>query len=71
MPVAAQDPRGATSEIRRLGGHPDIVQVLVSTGGQRLYGHPVHHRSAKRARRSACRWRPTRRRARNRRGCAF
>jgi uncharacterized protein len=57
--VAPQDPHGAAKEIRRLGGHPDIVRVLVSTGAQRPYGDPFYHRSGKRARRSACRWRPT------------
>jgi predicted TIM-barrel fold metal-dependent hydrolase len=41
--VAPQDPEGAAREIRRLGGHPDIVQVLVSTGAQRPYGDPFYH----------------------------
>ncbi len=41
--VAPQDPAGAAAEIRRLGGHPDIVQVLVSTGSQRPYGDPFYH----------------------------
>jgi predicted TIM-barrel fold metal-dependent hydrolase len=41
--VAPQDPEGAAREIRRLGGHPDIVQVLVSTGSQRPYGDPFYH----------------------------
>jgi predicted TIM-barrel fold metal-dependent hydrolase len=41
--VAPQDPAGAAREIRRLGGHPDIVQVLVSTGAQRPYGDPFYH----------------------------
>jgi uncharacterized protein len=41
--VAPQDPEGAAKEIRRLGGHPDIVQVLVSSGSQRPYGDPFYH----------------------------
>jgi predicted TIM-barrel fold metal-dependent hydrolase len=41
--VAPQDPHAAAEEIRRLGGHPDIVQVLVSTGSQRPYGDPFYH----------------------------
>ncbi|MBA3622445.1 MAG: amidohydrolase family protein, partial [Euzebyales bacterium] len=31
-------PLGAAQEIRRLGGHPDMVQVLVSSGSARPYG---------------------------------
>ncbi|MDP9400841.1 MAG: amidohydrolase family protein [Actinomycetota bacterium] len=41
--VAPQDPDGAAREIRRLGGHPDIVQVLTTTGSQRPYGDPFYH----------------------------
>ena len=41
--VAPQDPRGAAEEIRRLGEHPDVVQVLVSSGSSRPYGDPVYH----------------------------
>jgi predicted TIM-barrel fold metal-dependent hydrolase len=41
--VAPQDPAGAAAEIRRLGAHPDIVQVLVSTGSPRPYGDPFYH----------------------------
>lgn len=41
--VAPQNPQGAAAEIRRLGGHPDIVQVLVSSGSQRPYGDPFFH----------------------------
>lgn len=40
--VAPQDPDGAAREIRRLGSHPDIVQVLVSSGAQRPYGDPFY-----------------------------
>ena len=41
--VAPQDPNGAAAEIRRLGGHPDLVQVLMSTGSERPYGDPFYH----------------------------
>ena len=41
--VAPQNPELAAAEIRRLGGHPGIVQVLVSTGAQRPYGDPFYH----------------------------
>jgi predicted TIM-barrel fold metal-dependent hydrolase len=41
--VAPQDPAAAAAEIRRLGGHPDLVQVLVSSGSQRPYGDPFYH----------------------------
>ncbi len=36
--IAPQDPRGAAAEIRRLGTHPRIVQVLASHGSYRPYG---------------------------------
>lgn len=42
--VAPQDPIGAAAEIRRIGGHPDIVQVLVAMGASRPYGEPYYHR---------------------------
>ena len=41
--VAPQDPAGAAAEIRRVGAHPGIVQVLVSSGSQRPYGDPFFH----------------------------
>jgi predicted TIM-barrel fold metal-dependent hydrolase len=41
--VAPQNPQQAAAEIRRLGDHPDIVQVLVSSGSQRPYGDPFFH----------------------------
>jgi predicted TIM-barrel fold metal-dependent hydrolase len=41
--VAPQDPVAAAAEIRRLGAHADIVQVLVSSGSQRPYGDPFYH----------------------------
>jgi predicted TIM-barrel fold metal-dependent hydrolase len=40
--VAPQDPVGAAKEIRRLGGHEGIVQVLVSSGSERPYGDPFY-----------------------------
>jgi predicted TIM-barrel fold metal-dependent hydrolase len=40
--VAPQDPHGAAAEIRRLGEHAGIVQVLVSTGSERPYGDPFY-----------------------------
>jgi predicted TIM-barrel fold metal-dependent hydrolase len=41
--VAPQDVQGAMEEIHRLGAHPGIVQVLVSSGSQRPYGDPFYH----------------------------
>lgn len=41
--ISPTDPHGAAAEIRRLGGHPDIVQVLASHGSQRPYGDPFYH----------------------------
>jgi uncharacterized protein len=43
MIVAPQDPHGAAAEIRRVGGHPKVAQVLVSSGAQRPYGDPFYH----------------------------
>lgn len=40
--VAPQDPEAAAAEIRRVGVHPDIVQVLLSSHSQRPYGDPFH-----------------------------
>ena len=36
--IAPQDPQGAAAEIRRLGTHPRVVQVLASHGSYRPYG---------------------------------
>lgn len=36
--IAPQDPQGAAAEIRRLGSHPRVVQVLASHGSYRPYG---------------------------------
>lgn len=41
--VAPQDPHGAAAEIRRLGGHPSVVQALVTSAAQRPYGDPFYH----------------------------
>jgi predicted TIM-barrel fold metal-dependent hydrolase len=41
--VAPQDPAEAAKEIRRIGSHPDMVQVLVSSHSQRPYGDPFYH----------------------------
>ncbi len=41
--IAPQDPVGAAAEIRRLGEHPRIVQVLMSHGSYRPYGDPQYH----------------------------
>jgi uncharacterized protein len=43
LAVAPQDPVGAAAEIRRAGTHPDIVQVIVSSGSSRPYGDPFYH----------------------------
>jgi predicted TIM-barrel fold metal-dependent hydrolase len=40
--VAPQDPRGAAKEIRRLGPHEAVVQVLMSSGSERPYGDPFY-----------------------------
>lgn len=41
--IAPQDPQGAAAEIRRIGQHPDLVQVIVTAGAQRPYGDPFYH----------------------------
>ncbi len=39
--VAPQDPRAAAREIDRVGGHPQMVQVMLALGGlNRAYGDP-------------------------------
>jgi uncharacterized protein len=40
--VAPQDPPGAAKEIRRLGAHDGVVQVLMSSGSERPYGDPFY-----------------------------
>lgn len=41
--ISPTDPHTAAEEIRRVGGHPDIIQVLASHGAQRPYGDPFYH----------------------------
>ena len=41
--VAPQDPAGAAAEIRRVGEHPDIVQIIVTSGSYRPYGDTFYH----------------------------
>ena len=41
--VAPQDPEGAAAEIRRLGKHPRIAQVVVSSCSVMPYGDPFYH----------------------------
>ena len=44
MVVATQDPGEAACEVRRVGHHPRIAEVLlVSTGLGKPFGHPVYH----------------------------
>jgi predicted TIM-barrel fold metal-dependent hydrolase len=41
--IAPQDPQLAAKEIRRLGHHPRMVQVLASQGSVKPYGDPFYH----------------------------
>ncbi len=41
--IAPQNPTLAAAEIRRLGDHPRMVQVLMSHGSYRPYGDPFYH----------------------------
>jgi predicted TIM-barrel fold metal-dependent hydrolase len=41
--VAQQDPRQAVDEIDRLGGHPGMVQVLMSSAGEAPLGRRAYH----------------------------
>jgi uncharacterized protein len=41
LQLALQDPQGAAREVDRLGGHPQIVQVLFPQAVLAAYGHPV------------------------------
>jgi predicted TIM-barrel fold metal-dependent hydrolase len=44
MLVPTQDPDEAAAEIRRVGGHPRIVEVLLAVNGMgKPFGHPVYH----------------------------
>ena len=56
MAVATQDPPLAGREIDRIGGHPDIVEVMISSAarsplGQRFY-HPIYEAAERNGRRS-------------------
>jgi predicted TIM-barrel fold metal-dependent hydrolase len=42
LAVALQDPARAAEEVRRVGSHPDVVQVLFPTGARTRYGHPSY-----------------------------
>jgi predicted TIM-barrel fold metal-dependent hydrolase len=41
LQLALQDPQAAAREIERLGGHPQVVQVLVPQAALAAYGHPM------------------------------
>lgn len=41
--IAPGDPQAAAEEIHRVGGHPQIVQVLLPSGATAPYGHPFYH----------------------------
>jgi uncharacterized protein len=41
--IAPQDPTLAAKEIRRLGSHPRMIQVLASHGSVKPYGDPFYH----------------------------
>jgi uncharacterized protein len=41
--IAPQDPHQAAKEIRRLGHHPRMAQVLASHGSVKPYGDPFYH----------------------------
>lgn len=41
--IAPQDPEGAAAEIRRLGKHPKIAQVVASSCSVQPYGDPFYH----------------------------
>jgi predicted TIM-barrel fold metal-dependent hydrolase len=41
--VPTQDATAAAAEIRRIGDHPRVVQVLMPSGARAGYGHPQYH----------------------------
>jgi predicted TIM-barrel fold metal-dependent hydrolase len=41
--IPKQDPGLSAKEIDRVGGHPDIVQVIVSSGADKPYGHRFYY----------------------------
>ncbi|CAN7443017.1 amidohydrolase family protein [Paenibacillus sp. LjRoot56] len=51
MVINHSDPLYAAKEITRIGGHPDIIQVIMCSGSTRLYGnrffHPIYEAAEK------------------------
>ncbi|WP_127587503.1 amidohydrolase family protein [Paenibacillus koleovorans] len=43
MVINHADPQQAVREIERIGGHPDIVEVIMCSGSTRLFGHRSYH----------------------------
>jgi predicted TIM-barrel fold metal-dependent hydrolase len=41
--VALQDPEATAREIDRIGGHPQILQVLLPCAAEKALGHPSYH----------------------------
>ncbi len=41
--IPKQDPHLSAIEIARLGGHPDMVQVIVTNGAEKPYGNRFYH----------------------------
>jgi predicted TIM-barrel fold metal-dependent hydrolase len=41
--VGPNDPVAAAAEIRRVGGHPGVVQVVMGSGARTAYGHRMYH----------------------------
>ncbi|MCV3216968.1 amidohydrolase family protein [Plectonema radiosum NIES-515] len=41
--IYSPDPENAAAEIRRVGEHPDMVQIIMSSGSIRPYGDPFYH----------------------------
>lgn len=43
MVINHSDPAYSAKEIERIGGHPDIVEVIMCSAANRLYGHRFYH----------------------------
>ncbi|WP_020616191.1 amidohydrolase family protein [Paenibacillus daejeonensis] len=41
--IPKQDPALSAKEINRVGSHPDVVQVIVSSGAEKPYGHRFYY----------------------------
>ncbi|MBP1933643.1 amidohydrolase family protein [Ammoniphilus resinae] len=41
--IPKQDPLLSAKEIRRIGSHPDMVQVIVASGAEKPYGNRFYH----------------------------